>query len=175
MSKWIFALIQFFPLSSFATFAFWNGIPTNDRWLEAFQLGALLGVFQLVILLPQKKPLNRLVLAGNTYLILGGLAAYFQQWWFLKLYDSLRESAIFLLMLAIGGVTTTFSSSGFIAVKGGARKYSLYLLFSVILMLPFALIFEGERIYSAVLPIIFLAIVQRCLSYIATRPALIQE
>ncbi|MCP4985690.1 MAG: hypothetical protein GY928_06340 [Colwellia sp.] len=175
MSKWIFALIQFFPLSMFATFAFWNGAPTNDRWLEAFQLGALLGLIQLIILLPQKKPLNRLVLAGNIYLILGGLAAFFQQWWYLKLYDSLRESAIILLMVIVGSLTTFVSSSGFIAVKDSDRKFSIYLLVATILMLPFAIIFEGNRTYAAVLPIIFLAILQRYLSYIAKQTIVVQN
>jgi hypothetical protein len=175
MSKWIFALIQFFPLSTFATFAFWNGAPTNDRWLEAFQLGALLGLIQLIILLPQKKPLNRLVLAGNIYLILGGLAAFFQQWWYLKLYDSLRESAIILLMVIVGSLTTFVSSSGFIAVKNSDRKFSIYLLVATISMLPFAIIFEGNRTYAAVLPIIFLAILQRYLSYIAKQTIVVQN
>lgn len=167
MSKWVFTLVQFFPLSIFATFAFWQGVPSNERWLEAFQLGALLGLIQLAILLPQKNPLNRLVLAGNIYLILGGLAAYFQQWWYLKLYDSLRESAIFIIMIIVGSLSTITSSSGFIAVKGSARKFSIYLLIATVFMLPFALYFEGERTFAAVLPIIFLAILQRYLSYLA--------
>ncbi|MDO6428892.1 hypothetical protein Q4489_17970 [Thalassotalea sp. 1_MG-2023] len=175
MSKWIFAFIQFFPLSTFATFAFWNGAPTNDRWLEAFQLGALLGLIQLIILLPQKNPLNRLVLAGNIYLILGGLAAFFQQWWYLKLYGSLRESAIILLMVIVGSLTTFISSSGFIAVKDSARKFSIYLLVATISMLPFAIIFEGNRTYAAVLPIIFLAILQRYLSYLAKQMIVVQN
>jgi len=117
MNTWIFSLIQFFPLSTFATYAFYQGAPSNERWLVAFQLGALLGIIQLAIILPQTKPLNRLVLAGNIYLILGGLAAYFQQWWYLKFYDSLRESAIIMLMLIVGVISTFYSTSGFIAVK----------------------------------------------------------
>ena len=167
MSKWIFALIQFLPLSTFATFAFWNGAPSNDRWLEAFELGALLGLIQLIILLPQKSPLNRLVLAGNIYLILGGLAAFFQQWWYLNICDSLRESAIIILMVIVGSLTTFASSSGFIAVKGSNRKLSVYLLLASISMIPFAIIFEGNRTFAAVLPIVFLAILQRYSSYIA--------
>jgi hypothetical protein len=175
MSKWIFALIQFFPLSTFATFAFWNGTPSNDRWLEAFQLGALLGLIQLAILVPQKNPLNRLVLAGNIYLIFGGLAAFFHQWWYLKLYDSLRESAIILLMVIVGSVTTFVSSSGFIAVKGSARKLSIFLLVATLSMLPFAIIFEGNRTYAAILPIIFLAMLQRYLSYIANQAIVVEN
>jgi len=169
MRKWIFALIQFFPLSTFATFAFWHGAPSNDRWLDAFQIAALLGLIQLVILLPQKAPLNRLVLAGNLYLILGGLAAFFQQWWYLKLYDLLRESAIILLMVLVGTLTTLTSSSGFIAVKGSDRKLSIYLLAATLSMLPFALYFEGNRTFAAVLPIIFLALLQRYLIYVAKK------
>jgi hypothetical protein len=167
MSKLIFALIQFFPLSIFAIFAFWDEVPSNDHWLNAFQLGALLGLIQLAILVPLKKPLNRLVLAGNIYLILGGTAAFFHQFWYLQLYDLLRESAIILLMAIIGAISTFSSSSGFIAVKGSARIFSIYLLIATVLMLPFAIYFEGNRIYAAVLPIIFLAILQRYLSYLA--------
>jgi hypothetical protein len=175
MRKWIFALIQFFPLSIFATFAFWNGIPSNDRWLDAFQLGAVLGLLQLVILLPQKKPLNRLVLAGNIYLILGGVAVFMEQWWYLKLYGSLRESAIIIIMLTIGLITTFASSSGFIAVKNSARIFSIYLLIATTAMLPFAIYFEGNRTYAAVLPIVFLAVLQRYLSYIAKSRLVLQN
>jgi hypothetical protein len=169
MSKWIFSLIQFFPLSTFATFAFWHGTPSNDRWLDAFQLGALLGLIQLTILLPRKDPLNRLVLAANFYLIFGGLAVFFEQWWYLDLYNSLRESAIILLMVIIGLVTTFSSSAGFIAVQGSARVLSLYLLTASIFMLALAIYFEGNRTYAAVLPIIFLAVLQRYLVYIAKK------
>ena len=167
MSKWIFALIQFLPLSTFAVFAFWHGVPANDRWLQSFLFGALLGLIQLAILLPQKKTLNRLVLACNIYLILGGLAVFFQQWWYLKIYGSFRESAIIILIVIIGSITTLYSSSGFIAVKGSDRKFSVYLLLASVSMIPFAVIFQGNRIYAAVLPIIFLAILQRYLTHIA--------
>jgi len=167
MRKWIFALIQFFPLSTFSAFAFWHGVPSNDRWLDAFQLGALLGLIQLAILLPQKKSLNRLVLAGNIYLIFGGCAVLLEQWWYLQLYDSLRESAIIIIMLVVGIVTTLTSSAGFIAVENSAKIFSAYLLVATIFMLPFAVYFEGERTYAAIFPIIFLAVLQRYLSSMA--------
>lgn len=165
MTKWIFALIQFLPLSTFASFAFWYGAPSNERWLESYQIGALLGLIQLAILLPCNNPLNRLVLAGNIYLILGGLAAFFQQWWYLQLYALLRESAIILFMATIGLMTTLTSLSGFIAVKNAPRKFSIYLLLATVSMLPFAIYFEGDRTYAAILPIIFLAILQRYLAF----------
>lgn len=165
MSKWIFALIQFFPLSVFAMYAFWSDTPSNERWLTAFELGAILGLIQLLVLLPQKTPLNRLVLAGNIYLILGGLAAFLQQCWYLALYNYLRESAILILMVLVGAISTFMSASGFIAVKGSDRKFSIYLLLAAISMIPVAIFFEGNRTYAAVIPIIFLAILQRYLAH----------
>jgi len=167
MFKWMFALFQFFPLSIFASFAFFNGMPSNQRWLEAFQLGAMLGVIQLIILLPLSKPLNRLILAGNLYLILGGLAVFYKQWWLLNVYDALRESAILIFMVCVGLISIFSSSAGFIAVKHSERRFSWWLLFAVIAMLPFAVYFQGQRLYSAILPIIFLAVVQRYLVFIA--------
>ena len=83
MTKWIFALVQFFPLSIIACYAFWDGTPTVQRWLDAFEVGALLGMIQLLFLAPQKRLLNRLILAGNLYLICGGVAVFFQQWWYI--------------------------------------------------------------------------------------------
>ncbi len=169
MSKWIFALIQFFPLSAFATYAFLYGAPSNDRWIAAFELGALLAGLQLLVLVPQKTPLNRLVLAGNLYLILGGLAAFLNQWWYLELYNYLRESAILMLMALVGLLSTFLSPSGFIGVIGSERKFSMYLLIASIAMIPIAILFEGDRTYAAVLPIIFLAVLQRWLAHTSNR------
>ena len=95
-------LVQFFPLSLFATYAFWRGVPTNQRWLMAFELAALAAVIQLLILLPQGRPMNRLILGANVYLLIGGAAALARQWWVLDVYSVLRESAIFLGMLGVG-------------------------------------------------------------------------
>ena len=47
MPKWIFALIQFLPLSLFATYAFWQGPPDELRWQYAFQFAAVAAVIQL--------------------------------------------------------------------------------------------------------------------------------
>jgi len=168
-NKWVFSLIQFFPLSLFATYAYWYGIPTNDRWLEAFQLASLAGVVQLAIVLPQARPPNRLVLAGNLYLIFGGLASLSQQWWYLHIYDALRESAIFIFMLGVGLISTFASKPGYISAINAnpeqTRQASYILLAATLLALPFSMVFEGNRTWSAVLPIIALAVLQRYLVF----------
>ncbi len=167
MSKWLLAAIQFFPLSLFATYAFWNGPPTDSRWLEAFQIAAVAGLIQLVIVLHQEKPVNRLVLAGNTYLIFGGIAVITTQWWYLQIYDALQESAIFLCIIIVGCISTFATRSGFIASISESpmliRRASYYLLAASFVALPISYIFQGNRYLAAVLPILGLAILQRIL------------
>ncbi|MDZ4348683.1 MAG: hypothetical protein U1A22_04020 [Xanthomonadaceae bacterium] len=169
MNRWIFALVQFFPLSFFATYAFWHGAPTNDRWVESFQLAALAGLIQLAIVFPQSRPANRLVLAGNLYLIFGGLATITHQWWLLHVYDLLRESAIFIFMTVVGIVATFATSAGFIGMSsaplGRVRTASYWLLGATVLALPISFAFSGNRAYAAVLPIIVLAVLQRYLVF----------
>lgn len=173
MPRWIFSLLQFFPLSLFACYAFWSGVPSNERWVEAFQIAAIAGTIQLIIVLPQRRPMNRLVLAGNIYLILGGLAALTGQWWYLQLYDQLRESAIFIAMLVVGVVATFATRPSFVAAAGAepanARRYSIALLGATVICLVPALAFEGNRLWSAVVPIIALAVFQRYLDILANR------
>lgn len=173
MPRWIFAFFQFFPLSLFAAYAFWHGLPTNDRWIEAFQISAIAGVLQLIIVVPQRFPLNRLVLAGNIYLILGGLAAITGQWWYLQIYDCLRESAIFVAMLVVGVVATFTTRYGFIAAQGAnhewTRHYSILLLGATAICFIPALAFEGSRVRSAVVPIVALAVLQRYFAHLASQ------
>lgn len=169
MKSWFYALIQFLPLSSFASFAFWNGVPGNERWIQAFELGALAGVIQLIIISFQPNPVNRLILGANLYLIVGGIAAFFQQWWLFELYGSLQESAIFIFILCVGLVSTFATAAGFLSVQTHAKtmvkKYSYYLLAATLIALLCSLLFQGQRAWSVVIPIIVLALLQRFFSY----------
>lgn len=161
-------LVQFFPLSLFATYAFWRGVPTGQRWVEAFELAALAAVVQLSILLLRRRPLNRLILGANLYLLIGGAAALGRQWWLLDVYGALRESGIFLSMLVVGVVTTFATSAGFVAVAGApreaVRRASLWLLAATVIAVGMALTFRGDRTWAAMVPVIALAVLQRLLS-----------
>jgi non-heme chloroperoxidase len=162
------SLVQFFPLSVFATYAFWYGVPTSQRWVSAFQLAAVAAVIQLLILLPRRRPTNRLILGANLYLLVGGAAALAQQWWLLEAYGALKESGIFLFMLGVGVVTTFATSAGFVAVVGAApervRRSSLWLLGATLIAFVIALAFQGNRTWAAVVPVIALAVLQRALA-----------
>ena len=86
MRSWFIPLVQFLPLSLFATYASWHGPPADDRWVEAFKLGGISAVIQLGIVLRQRRPADRLMLAANLYLVAGALAAFTRQWWVLGWY-----------------------------------------------------------------------------------------
>lgn len=167
MPKWTFALLQFVPLSLFATYAFWHGAPDDARWEMAFELASLAAIIQLAVILPQRRPANRLVLAANLYLLLGGLAFLSHQWWFLRFYESLQEAAIFIVMLAVGTVATLASSAGYVGSQGApghrVKRASAVLLLATALALVLAVVFRGDRYVGAVYPIIGLAILQRVL------------
>ena len=169
MKSWFYALIQFLPLSSFASFAFWNGIPSNERWVQAFEFGALAGIIQLIIISFQPNPVNRLILGANLYLIVGGIAAFLQQWWLFKLYGSLQESAIFIFIFVVGLVSTFATAAGFLSVqtlaKNRVKNYSYCLLAATLVALCCSLFFQGDRAWSVVVPIIALALLQRLFSY----------
>ncbi len=168
MSRWIFALVQFVPLSFFASFAYWNGPPDRERWMLAFQYAALAAVGQLVIVLPQRRPANRLILGASLYLIAGGLAAVTQQIWLLRIYRDFQESAIFGCMLLVGTLTTVFSPVGYVGAASPeptkVRRASIVLLVATLLALGCSIQFRGNRQLAAVWPIVGLAIVQRVLA-----------
>ncbi len=167
MPRWVFSLVQFFPLSLFATLAYANGPPSEGHWRRAFVVAAVAGLVQLAIVLPQSRPVNRLVLAANLYLILGGLAFLFHQGWYLRGYDALRESAIFVAMLAVGAGATAFTPAGFAALENAARPAALraswWLLGTTLLALGMSVMFRGDRYLAAVIPIVALAVLQRVL------------
>jgi hypothetical protein len=173
LPRWIFALVQFLPLSLFATYAYWNGVPDEARWQAAFQLASVAAAAQLAVVMRQSRPINRLVLAANIYLLLGGLAFFLQQWWYLRLYDSLRESAIFVAMLGVGIGATLFTRAGFAAIADAPRhvavRASLWLLCATLFALGLSVYFRGDRTWAAVAPIIGLAVLQRVLSHRAAR------
>jgi hypothetical protein len=160
--------IQFFPLSVFATYAFWAGVPTGARWVEAFQLAAVAAVVQLAILLPRRRPTNRLILGANLYLLVGGAAALGRQWWLLEAYGVLQETGIFLSIAGVGVVTTFATPAGFVAVPGApradVRRASLWLLGATLGAVAVALLFRGHRGLAAVAPVIALAVLQRVLA-----------
>jgi hypothetical protein len=165
---------QFLPLSFFSTYAFWHGQVSNERWLDAFQVSALLAVVQLAYFVRSKQVMSRLILSANLYLILGGSAALLQQWWLFDVYEKLQESAIFLIMIVVGLLTTIYSEYGFVGVvdvnSQQIKKASTWLLLATVFALILSIYLQGQITLSTVVPIICLALMQRYLAFNITSP-----
>ena len=70
MLKKLAPLFQFLPLSIFSMIGFWHPETSNQTWLLAFQIAALVGVAQLLLIIKLKIIMSRLILSANIYLIL---------------------------------------------------------------------------------------------------------
>ena len=159
-------LLGFLALAVFAAYAFAQGAPTEERWVLSFKLGACLAALELLVLARRAAPINRLILGANIWLLVGGLAAFLQQWWLLRGYERFGEASLFGAMLAVGIVTTLVMPSGFVAVSGPRRKVLLAssaLLAAVTVALAIAVTFQGNVKVAAVLPVIALSWLNRAL------------
>jgi hypothetical protein len=160
-------LLGFIALAVFAWLAFGRGTPTEATWRFAFEVAGALAVAELLVLIfALKKPANRLIIAANIYLALGGLAFVFSQEWFLRRYEQLGLNAILLLMLLIGVLSTSFSKAGFVGVVGSpvrTRQASYILLSFVAIGLVVAQSYPAIHKGAAVAIITALALSNRAL------------
>ena len=161
-------LVQFFPLSCFLFVAFRQGRPQPEDWLIAFMVGGAIAVLQvaLTLAITRGRPLNRMLLGVNTYLAIGGLSALTNQLPVLYALNDLRESGLFLCILAVGVLTTLGSKAGFVGQEDSpgrsrTKRYSLALLALAIIATIPSFFIRGQLILSAVVPLTLLSIVNR--------------
>ena len=167
-------LLGFLALAFFAYLAFSGGPATDERLVLAFKLSAPVAVAELAALLWRSVPANRLILGANIWLVAGGLAAFLEQWWWLKGYQQLGEASLFVTMIIVGLATTALSPTGFVAAAGPRRAVmlaSLALLAAVCLALFAAIHFRGNVKFAAVLPVIVLSWLNRLLRRAVPRVA----
>jgi hypothetical protein len=167
-------LLGFLALALFAFLAFGSGPATDDRLVFAFKAAAPLAVLELAVLLWRAAPANRLIIGANVWVAAGGLAAYLQQWWWLKGYQQLGEASLFISMAIVGVATTVLSPAGFVAAVGRRRPVvlaSLGLLAAVALALLAAVHFRGNVKFAAVIPVIALSWLNRLLRRTVPRGA----
>lgn len=159
-------LLGFLALAVFAYLAFSGGAPSDERLVFAFKVAGGVALVELAALSLRAAPANRLIVGANLWLLAGGLAVFTQQWWWLKGYQQLGESGLFISMLLVGLVTTAFSDAGFVAVSGERRKVvlaSLVLLAAVVVALLASVRFRGTVQWAAVVPVIALSWLHRFL------------
>lgn len=158
-------LLQFLPLTVFTVYSFRTGIPSQERLFQGFMIGAVAALLQVVWLMRQRTPANRLILGVNVWLIAGGIAVYFKLWGVLKMYRELRESGVLACMLGTGIIATVFSPAGFSGSLSGnvplIFRYSCVLIFLTSLALTCSIYLRGNMFWAAVVPIAVLSIAYR--------------
>jgi hypothetical protein len=159
-------LLGFLALAVFATLAFSSSTPSDERFVFAFKVAGCVALAELAVLFYRAAPANRLIVGANLWLLAGCVAAFAEQWWWLKGYQQLGESSLFVSMLLVGLATTAFSPVGFVAAQGERRRVliaSLVLLAAVTAALVASVRFRGAVQWAAVLPVIALSWVNRLL------------
>lgn len=159
-------LLGFLALALFAYLAFGRGQTSDEQFVSAFKVSGAVALIELVVLLARAAPANRLIIGANLWLIAGGIAAFVEQWWFLRIYQHFGEASLFFAMLCVGIVATVASPAGFIGKQGQQDKVlraSVMLAAAVAVALLAAIYFRGNVKFAAVLPVIALSWLGRML------------
>lgn len=159
-------LLGFLALAVFAYLAFAAGPASDERFVHAFKVASVVALLELVALLAREVPANRLIMGANLWLIVGGAAAFGEQWWLLRIYQHFGEASLFASMLLVGAVAMWRTPAGFIGQVGARRlvlQRSWLLLLAVVLALGVAMYFRGNVKLAAVLPVIALSWLNRLL------------
>jgi hypothetical protein len=161
-------LLGFIALAVFAYLAFGRGPTSDEGFVFAFKVSGLVAAAEVGLLLSRRAAANRLILGANLWLISGSLAAFLEQWWWLRTYQHFGEASLFFSMLLVGLASTWLSPAGFVAKIGPAmavRRSSLLLLAAVFVAMGLAVYFRGNVKYAAVLPVIGLSWLNRLLRH----------
>jgi hypothetical protein len=159
-------LLGFLALAIFAYLAFATGAPTDERFVSAFKITSVIAAVELAVLGARAAPANRLIIGANLWLVLGGAAAFLEQWWLLKIYQRFGEASLFTSILAVGFLSTALSPAGFIGKVGNKAivlQRSLMLCLAVLVALAIAIFYQGNVKFAAVFPIIALSWFNRLL------------
>ena len=159
-------LLGFMALALFAYLAFGRGPTSDEQFVSAFKICGAVALIELVALLARTTPANRLIIGTNLWLIAGGIAAFLEQWWFLRVYQHFGEASLFIAMLCVGILATVASPAGFIGKRGQRDKVlraSVLLAAAVAVALLAAIYFRGNVKFAAVLPVIALSWLGRLL------------
>ena len=166
MARKLLLLVQYIPLSVFLTIVRWSD-QTGPNWKLAFVIGGCIALIEFAFLLINKKVFDRLIMAINLFLFVGGLGFLFNIHPILNLYDNLMQSALFVSILLVGAVTTLFSIYGFIGVdhpnKQLIRNRSIYLVIASLLACTLSLFFRGDMLLGGTLPFIGLLVIRKVL------------
>ncbi|AKJ27131.1 hypothetical protein [Caldimonas brevitalea] len=164
--------LGFLALALFGAYALASGTPTPQRWIAAFKIASCVAIAELVVLAARRSPANRLIIGANLWLLIGGTAAFLEQWWVLQAYERFGEASLFVAILLVGLFTTLVSRAGFVAAEGERQRVLLAsgaMLLAVIGALVVAVVYRGNIKLAAVFPVIGLSWLNRALRAVVSR------
>lgn len=112
---------KFFPITVFLLVARYGSF-TDLAWYNAFIAAAIAALGINSFLLTQDIILDRFALGLNLFLMIGGLAFYFDIKPILYFYSNYKAASFFANITIVGILTMVFSPYGFIGVKSSDKK-----------------------------------------------------
>lgn len=149
---------RFLPLTMFMLCASLRPAEGDARWLFAFKAGGAAACVHLLFFLCRERVVNRLILAVDLWLLLGGMAAFFHWEPALLLLRQTKETSLFAVICLVGAASTACGGAGFIGGPAGTRQTRIYsgiLLGLVVLCGILSFLCNGRLFLSAVLPLVF--------------------
>ena len=168
MKQIFYHVVNYIPLFAFLLYARVYGLmqSTSADWQHAFYIGGGLAIFAIAFQLINNVLINRLWLAGHLFLMSNALLFTVNAQRPLAWVGEYKGATFILAFIAVGIVTTLFSSAGFIGAEHGnpteIKKQSLLLLGACVLGFIWAYGTNAQSFWiSTVLPIVLLRLLNK--------------
>lgn len=148
--------MEVIPLPIFLIYATRIDQSIPQDWLGPFVASSIAALITTTIALLSKVTLNRLMVGINLYLIMGSFALLTEHDWLNQVYGELEASGMLAWIIFVGVVSLLVSPAGFIGVPSQNRKlvsiFSLSLLLIAVIAFLASFFFQGNKLYSEVIP-----------------------
>lgn len=160
------SFLDFLPLLIFLQIAGHSTASGAAKWMFAFEVAGIVSVLHIAFLIIRSAVANRIALAVDMYLLVGGVASFFSLHSIISLLNSSRECGVLVAICVVGIVTTVFSSAGFVgyrAHKPAVYTCSIYLLLVTGAAASVSFVWIGHALLAGVLPVLSIVMVNKLL------------
>lgn len=170
----MFEFLELIPLPVFLITAAWIDPRIPQDWLGPFAAGSLVAILTTAILWYNHVLLNRLMLGINVYLVVGSIGLITKHTWINEVYGNLKASGMLVAIIIVGAISLVMTPAGFIGVTSPNRKivtiFSVSLLLISVLAFSMSLYFQGNKLYSEVIPFLGLFAARKILHMKIPKP-----
>ena len=160
ISSYPSTLMKFIPIAGYLICVY---SPYIHNKALGFIIGGILAVTQLIFFALESKPLNRIIIGIDIYLMIMGFAMLSKSIYLLKILGSLDGASLLLCILLVGIFATMFSRSGFVGSDNyeqpeKIRLHSIILLCLVAVAAALSFAFSGNYRFTVIVPMIIICI-----------------